>query len=197
MELITGLSVCIIAKNEEKNIAECIDSVSGIADEIIVVDTGSGDNTVIIAEARGCRVLHRPWRNDFSHARNTALDAATFEFILSIDADERLVNPEVLKSVINNAKPETGGWLIEVKSLAHNKNCSTDVFVANLLRLFRNRPQIRFKGRVHEQVVNSILKSGLKLENTAIEILHTGYAHSQDEMSLKHKIGRASCRERV
>lgn len=187
MELKPGLSVCIIAKDEEKNIGECIDSVKNAANEIIVVDTGSADNTVSIAKEKGCIVIHEQWRNDFSYPRNIALSKASSELILSIDADERLVNPKILSGVINNAKPETGGWLVEVKSIAHNKNCSTDVFVSNLLRLFRNNPQIRFTGKVHEQVVNSIIGFGLKLENTGVEILHTGYTHSPGEMHKKHR----------
>jgi glycosyltransferase involved in cell wall biosynthesis len=186
MELKPGISVCIIAKNEEHNIAECIDSVRSIAGEIIAVDTGSTDATASIATDKGCIVIHDEWRNDFSYSRNIALANAKHEFIFSIDADERLVNPEVLLSATKNAKPETGGWLIEVKSIAENKNKGTDVFVSNLLRLFRNHPQIRFTGKVHEQVIKPILALGLKLQNTKVELLHTGYAHSAGAMDKKH-----------
>ncbi|MBK9248808.1 MAG: glycosyltransferase [Ignavibacteria bacterium] len=81
------LSVCIIAKNEEKMLAQCLESVAQVAGEIILVDTGSTDGTCAIASRYGCRILHHPWNNDFSDARNVAL-AATLPWILSIDADE-------------------------------------------------------------------------------------------------------------
>ncbi len=187
MELKPGLSVCIIAKNEERNIGECIDRVLPVADEIIVIDTGSDDRTAALATGKGCRVYQEPWQNDFSLARNSALDKAQHEFILSIDADERLVHPDALKSVMVNALPEVGGWLLEVKSFAWNQRCGTEVFVSNLLRLFRNHPQIRFYGRIHEQIVKPILGLGLKIENTAVQVLHTGYSYSKSAMEEKHK----------
>ncbi|HOQ49226.1 MAG TPA: glycosyltransferase, partial [Candidatus Kapabacteria bacterium] len=99
------ISVCIIAKNEEKMLGDCLDSVRPIAYEIIVVDTGSVDDTVKIALAKGAKVIRSQWQNDFSFSRNISLKEATGDFILVIDADERLQNPQTLLDTVRNAEP--------------------------------------------------------------------------------------------
>jgi glycosyltransferase involved in cell wall biosynthesis len=179
------ISVCIIAKNEEKMLADCLQSVSDIADEIILVDTGSTDETVAIASEYGCRIFYYEWNNDFSEVRNFAIDQAENEFILSIDADERLENPEQLELELSNSNKEAGGWLIEVVSHAKRADGTSDIYRSSLLRLFRNHPAIRFKGIIHEQVVNSVLAAGCKLRNTAIRFIHLGYSHDTDSMTKK------------
>ncbi len=181
------LSVCIIAKNESKMLPACLESVLPIAKEIILVDTGSEDNTVEIAHKSGCKVIETQWENDFSKARNIALNAAKCEFILSIDADERILNPEVLVETISKAKINTGAWLIEIKSEAINDNGQKDIFISNLLRLFRNSDTIRYEGIVHEQIINSIHRNDLNIENTDAKILHLGYSLSPEEMLNKQK----------
>ena len=82
------ISACVIVKNEEKNIQQWLSCMKDIADEMIVVDTGSGDRTVELAKAGGARVYHFKWRNDFSAAKNYALDRATGDWIFFLDADE-------------------------------------------------------------------------------------------------------------
>src|SRR5437899_1836071 len=91
------LSVCIITLNEEVNIARTIDSVRAIADEIIVVDSGSTDKTVVLAEARGAKVFHETWKG-FAPQKNSALAKATCDWVLSLDADEE-VSPELAASI--------------------------------------------------------------------------------------------------
>ncbi len=181
------LSVCIIARNESTMLPACIESVLPVAKEIIVVDTGSEDNTIELAHKSGCKVIEANWENDFSKARNIALNAAKYEFILSIDADERLLNPEALIGILNNAKTTTGAWLTEVKSEAINEKGNKDTFVSNLIRLFRNRSEIKYEGIVHEQVVHSIQSNNYNIENTNIKILHLGYSLSPQEMLRKQQ----------
>lgn len=181
------LSVCIIAKNESSMLPACIESVLPIAKEIIVVDTGSEDNTVELAHKSGCRVIETTWENDFSKARNIALSAAKYPFILSIDADERLLNPEAISDVLADARATTGAWLIEVKSEAINENGQKDVFLSNLLRLFRNTPPIRYEGIVHEQIIHSIKQNNFEIENSDAKILHLGYSLSAKDMLAKQK----------
>ena len=89
-----GISAALIARNEAGVIGACLDSLSGHVDEIVVVDTGSTDATPDIVAGRGGRVLHFPWADDFSLARNRALEAASGDWILYIDADERLSVPD-------------------------------------------------------------------------------------------------------
>ena len=85
------LALCVIAKNEEAMIERCIQSVAGIADEIIVYDTGSNDKTVEIAASNGAKVIEGYWDDSFSRARNDALESTSSEWILSLDADEEFL----------------------------------------------------------------------------------------------------------
>src|SRR5579862_9526082 len=85
-----SLSVCMIVRDEEENLARCLESVKPIADEIVVVDTGSTDATVQIAESFGAKIGHFEWCADFAAARNAAIELATSKWVLSIDADEWL-----------------------------------------------------------------------------------------------------------
>ena len=84
------LSLCMIVKNEEKFLAGCLESVKNIVDEIIIVDTGSTDKTIEIANSYNAKVYHFEWKNDFSLARNESIKHATGDWILILDADERL-----------------------------------------------------------------------------------------------------------
>ena len=86
----TEVSLCMIVKNEEHNIARCISSVKDVVDEIVVVDTGSCDNTLTIAQSFGAKVFSCPWEDNFSIPRNVSLEHALGEWILMLDADEQL-----------------------------------------------------------------------------------------------------------
>lgn len=182
-----GLSVCIIAKNEESMIGDCIQSVSNIANEVIVVDTGSNDRTIEIAKSLGAKVYQMQWQNDFSAARNYSLDIALFEFILILDADERILDETLLQRTLETAKSYTGGWLLELTSHAFRADGTKDTYVTSLLRMFRNRDFIRFKGVIHEQVIESILENNLKLEETKVRINHLGYALDANAMQKKQQ----------
>lgn len=177
-----SLSVCLIVKNEEKMLEECLLSVRDIANEIVVVDTGSTDSTIDIAKRYNCKVIRSKWQNNFAQARNVSLENANGTHILVIDADERLINPHQVIPTIQNSDDNVGGWLIKNISKAHNPGGSTDTFVNDLLRLFINHRNIRYNGMIHEQVIDSVLQNGYKLQNTVIEILHLGYGLTKDKM---------------
>lgn len=166
---------------------DCLQSVRGIASEIIVVDTGSADRTREIAQRFGATVIDSPWQHDFAKARNIALAAAKFPWILSIDADERLYNPDTLLAAIHQASPQTGGFLLEVLSPARRADGGTDVFSIQLLRLFRNDTRIRFEGIIHEQVLESILTNGWKIEFSGVRLDHLGYNLAPDAMRKKQQ----------
>ncbi len=178
------LSVCIIAKNEENTIGRCLNSVSSIAGEIIVADTGSEDNTKIIAEEFGCKVFSVGWNDDFSEARNFTLSKASGDFIFYIDADEELYNPNELLNLLSNAKKETGGYYLPVISvLTDNKQQYSNYQV----RLFRNNPKFRFQGAIHEQILNSIKKAGLQVMPASFPIIHYGYDTDKQSFTAKQE----------
>lgn len=99
-----SLSLCMIVRNEEQNLSECLDSVKNVVDEIIVIDTGSTDETVGIAESYGAQVEHFPWCDDFSKARNESIKYASGDWILWLDADERLL-PESIPVLQDLLRP--------------------------------------------------------------------------------------------
>ncbi len=99
------LSLCMIVKDEAEMLPECLASVQGVVDEIVIVDTGSTDDTVAIAHAAGAKVVHEPWQNDFARARNAALAHATGDYVLQLDADERLamLSKPMVRAVVEKA----------------------------------------------------------------------------------------------
>ena len=161
------LSVCMIVRNESHHLPKALASVKGIAAEIVVVDTGSTDDTVSIATAMGAQVLHFGWIDDFAAARNTALEAATQPWILSLDADQQLATNSA--SVLATALERTDCMAQVVTIDLHGPSTlnadptmgkSSVELAFKSLRLFRNHPQIRFSGRVHEDVSKSLLSMG-------------------------------------
>ncbi|ULL13150.1 glycosyltransferase [Paenibacillus sp. H1-7] len=144
------LGVHVIARNEEAVLARCLESVRSIADELIVVDTGSTDRTADIALSYGAKVVHEPWRDDFAQARNTGIAHAASEWILVIDADEEVVDgaerivaflkeTEADKALVRIVNPV--GELAEEKVTYESE------------RLFRSGKGYRFEGAIHEQLV--------------------------------------------
>lgn len=107
------LSATLIVRDEAPRLRRCLDSIRPFVDEIVVVDTGSVDETPDIAAACGARVLHSPWREDFSYHRNEALDAARGRWAFVIDGDEELEQGWSLRSTVAglDANPEGGGGL--------------------------------------------------------------------------------------
>jgi glycosyltransferase involved in cell wall biosynthesis/tetratricopeptide (TPR) repeat protein len=168
------LSVCLIVKNEEKFLAQCLKSVRGFASQIVVVDTGSTDRTVEIAREFGAEIYSFAWCDDFAAARNAALEHANGDWILMLDADEELPAAQhaKLQADMNNANA-IAFRLPLVNAGQENEGRS---FIP---RLFRNAPEVFFRGRIHEQVFTSLLvhakKWGLKTALGSAEILHHGY----------------------
>ena len=145
------LSLSMIVRNEEARLGACLASVKGFVDEMVVVDTGSEDRTIAIAEAAGARVEQIPWPGDFAPARNTALTFLSGDWVLVLDADEQLrpeaipelktlmADPNVL--VINLLRFEVGAAMAPYSSVS---------------RLFRRHPQIQWSGPYHSMVDDSV-----------------------------------------
>jgi glycosyltransferase involved in cell wall biosynthesis len=160
----------MIAKNEEGNLARCLDSVRGLAGEWIVVDTGSTDGTARIAASYGAVVLPFDFtRVDFAAARNYAIDRATGRWILMLDADETLDAAGATALAKLAAGSENAAYYLERHNYAPDSETPTVDYVA---RLFPNRPDVRYWGRVHETIDSSILRGGGRLQQTEIRIHH-------------------------
>ena len=161
----------MIAKNEEANLSRCLESVRGIAGEMIVVDTGSTDATPRIAAGFGARVVPFDFRFvDFSAARNAAIERASGRWILVLDADETLDSGSVARVESIVALNENAGYFLE----RWNHSADSDrPFTDYVVRFFSNRPNFRYRGRVHETIDASILAEGGRLHQTAIRIDHT------------------------
>lgn len=178
------ISVCMIVKNEERNLKRCLESIKNIVDEIIVVDTGSEDKTFEVAKAYTDKVFFYQWDNDFSKARNKSLEYATKKWILILDADEEFSIEEgkKLKSIL---KSNTDFEAFHLR-LINYVNC-TNIGDSIVLRVFKNKPQYRFVGKIHEQIIKSINTSseGGKIGSTDIKIIHYGY--DPDKANIKEK----------
>lgn len=174
-----SLSLCMIVKNEEKYLHNCLKSANDVVDEIVIVDTGSTDSTVNIAREFGAKIFHFEWINDFSAARNFALSKTTGDWILYLDADERLAPEsydEVLKIKQSNVK---AGYYCNVISFDEH-NAKPNVIRYN--RIFKNEPEIKFEGKIHEQIVHSLKRSGFEFFESGVKIFHEGYNIPQHMM---------------
>jgi len=160
----------MIVKNEERNLQACLDSVRGVAGEFIVVDTGSIDATPRIAASNGAKRLPFDFTFvDFAAARNHAIAQARGQWILVLDADETLDPasiPLIRQLVAGN---ENAGYYIA----RHNRSPDAENYTTDYaVRLFPNRPDYRYRGRVHETVDAAILAGGGKLRRTGIQVDH-------------------------
>lgn len=166
----TKLSLCMIVKNEEQALARCLASVSGLAPEIIAVDTGSTDGTRGVAARFGAKIIPFDFTvPDFAAARNEALAHARGRWILVLDADETLQSDGAALIEELVARDENAGYYFERLNHYQNSAKSTSDYV---IRLFPNRPSYRYRGRVHETVDASILAGGGKLLRCAVRIDH-------------------------
>ncbi|MDQ4090298.1 MAG: glycosyltransferase family 2 protein [Actinomycetota bacterium] len=173
------LSATIIARDEAFHLPGCLASISPVVDEVVVVDTGSADATVELARAAGATVALRPWDGSFAAARNAALDLARGEWILYIDADERLSDAGGLREALASCDAVAG--LVRF--------CPGSTYTQYWeYRLFRNRPDIRFHGVIHETMVPDISRlvseQGASVVNVPGRIDHLGYEGDQAD---KHR----------
>lgn len=167
------ISGCIIAKNEEKDIEKSINSLKKVCDEIILVDTGSVDNTTKIAEKNGAKVYFFQWIDDFAAAKNYAIDKAKGDWILFLDADEYLVDErrEVYIQLIDNAKA-FDSILCEILNM-NDEGSVAQIHIGN--RLFKNNKNIRFSGKIHEDLRNNGKNMYSINGGKYFKIYHTGY----------------------
>lgn len=172
------ISACVIVKNEEKNIASWLAGIGEIADEKIVVDTGSTDRTVEIARQAGAEIYTYEWQDDFAAAKNYALDQAAGQWILFLDADEYF-EPDTQRQIRQYLEEIQGNSRIaglvtayyNIDTDQHNKLVSRDY----QMRIFRHEKKLRYEGAVHERVMNQGMGRRI-FKMTEFILYHTGYS---------------------
>jgi glycosyltransferase involved in cell wall biosynthesis len=195
------ISLCMIAKNESALIAQAIQSVLPIVTEVILVDTGSSDNTVDIAKSLGVKVLHRAWDNDFSAPRNLSIENASSDWILVLDADEAIDSSDLQRIQELTLHPNKCYKLTQ-RHYTNDPRLSdfTPVkgefpkweknyggyFDSSLVRLFPNHSELRYEGRVHELVDYAAIRNK-KYQTVESRILIHHYGHTPEVKSKKKK----------
>lgn len=188
MSASTLISLCMIVKNEENNITRSLESVKKLVDEMVIIDTGSEDETVKKAKESGAAVHYSPWQNDFSAARNYALTKANGQWILFLDADEVLgeISVNRFRKSLKVAKEE-GFYLTVINYQGNNQE---DFLKTYALRLFRNNCLYKYEGKIHEQILPAIkrAKPQALIGWSQLVIYHYGYL--EREFKEKNKSAR-------
>lgn len=181
------LSAAIIVRDEAEHLGACLSSLAGLVDEIVVVDTGSIDASIAVARTHGALVTSKPWCGDFSMPRNRSLELASASWILYIDADERALptHPQRLRNQL--AAATTDHIAFRVRLVPRIGWTPYREY-----RLFRNHPEIRFDGVIHETVVPAIHavadNEGLMIgDSDALTIEHVGYEGDQGEKHARNE----------
>ncbi|MGC2062674.1 MAG: tetratricopeptide repeat protein [Thermodesulfovibrionales bacterium] len=183
------VSLCMIVKNEEQHLAKCLMSAKGVVDEMIVVDTGSGDRTRDIATAFGAKLYDFPWTDDFSEARNASISRASGDWILVLDADE-VISPrdhsDLMRLTANTGRPVsysfvTRNYIPQIHKTGWSANDGTYMeeagagwFGSTKVRLFPRDARVRFSNPVHELVEPSLAKTEISVMECAIPVHHYG-----------------------
>ncbi len=180
----TTVSACMIVKDEEDLLPDCLQSIRDWVDEIIVVDTGSTDRTVEIAESYGARIFHQTWEEDFSKHRNFSIAQATSDWIFIIDADERLHQRDV--SLVKKVLNQDDYKIISINVFNVSGESEEHVTFLPSIRFFRRELGLKYEGIVHNLLLppadQPIMRVGVRLK-------HYGYGLSPEKM--KAKIARS------
>ncbi|HEY3020446.1 MAG TPA: glycosyltransferase family 2 protein [Solirubrobacteraceae bacterium] len=169
------ITLSMIVRDEESMLPRCLEAVAEHVDEIVIVDTGSTDRTIEIAREFGAKVIEAEWTGDFAAARNISFEAATSDWIVYLDADEVMGEGQAAR-----LRELTGRVWREAFFLVENNHTGdledgTSVH-HNALRVFRNRPEYRFEGRIHEQIAHRLPGYlAERIETTDVRMEHFGY----------------------
>lgn len=181
------LTLCMIVKNEERYISRCLSSVQDIADEIVIVDTGSQDNTKDICKNFQARVYDLEWENDFAKARNYGLQYAEGDWILMLDADEELDQEtgRFLTSLLHDELPSRG--LLKIINYTGKQLDENEALESMQPRLFRNHEGLLYQGRIHENIMSSNEEENNAFFTLPCVIHHYGYLEQEEKIKQKHK----------
>src|SRR5579872_624171 len=182
-----GISLCMIVRDEARFLGDALASVRGVVDEICIVDTGSRDASMQIAREAGAEIREIPWEDDFSKARNVALEMATKRWIFVLDADERLAprSKEFLISLRARQAYLTGLWTRCYNFTEDYKG--TGAMSNALVRIFPNHERIRYRNPIHEFVALDKNEAGVPALLSGVEIIHLGYRDDVMRERKKHE----------
>ncbi len=176
------LSLCLIAKDEASMLPACLASVAGVVDELIVVDTGSSDDTASLARAAGAKVVEHTWQDDFAAARNAGLAACTGDWVLVLDADERLApgGGAALRAALRRVDFDCG--LLPLHNAAATDAAAAEVLSGRarrgepilLPRLLRRTADLAYRGVIHESIAHWLLEAGRTTTRIEAPIIHLG-----------------------
>src|SRR2546430_608319 len=176
------LSLCMIVRNEQHFLEEALASARPHVEEIVVVDTGSVDDSISIARAAGARVVKLPTRK-FVEARNLCIESATGDWILFLDADERMTGDHLIQLRALAGQEEFGAWRLDQYNYFGNGLWSS----IPILRLFRRHPDVRFEGGFHENIVPSILQGGLRIGRSRLIIHHVALGGPDNSLEKRRR----------
>ena len=185
-----NVSLCMIVRDNEKTLGACLTSIKPWVDEIVVVDTGSTDRTPQIAREHEARVVDFPWPDSFALARNESLRHARGHWVFWMDSDDT-ISPDSGRKLRDLAlQPVSGqvfGYTMQVHCPAEQPDCVGDVTIVDHVKMFRNRPDLRFEGRIHEQIMPAIRRAGGTVLWTDIAVVHSGADHSEEGQKRKQQ----------
>ncbi len=182
------ISQCMIVKNEEKNIEKALSWGKGVVSEQIVVDTGSTDRTVELAEKMGAKVYHFEWIDDFSAAKNFAISKAKYEWVALLDADEYFSEEDAKKLLFYIRQLNDTKYDIIATAWVHINNEGRVIAVGTQTRIFRNVPGLRYKNRIHEQITPIDGRPHPPVDaTTELSIFHTGYGEAENKTKTSSK----------
>jgi FkbM family methyltransferase len=178
----------MIVRDNARTIEACLRSIKPWVDEVVVVDTGSKDETPRFAQRLGARLFRFPWCDDFSAARNESLRHARGEWVFWMDSDDTIdadCGRRLKELAARPADPSVLGYVMQVHCPGAGAGGHVDVTVVDHVKLFRNRPDLRFEGRIHEQILPAIRRAGGEAAWTDLFVVHSGYDHSPEGQQRK------------
>jgi glycosyltransferase involved in cell wall biosynthesis len=210
------LALSMIVKNGEATLARCLDSVKGIADEIVIADTGSTDRTAEIARRYGANVFSIPWENDFAKARNRSLAQVRSDWVLMMDADE-ILDPDAVNLMPEHIEAKLPmGYTVVIRNYCHDVNSHlwdqaaqpnvnspefAKVYPAYVehvnVRLFRRHADVYYQGAVHETVGYRLFEMGARIDDARFLIHHFGFLDSDEIRRNKSKSYRELGRQKI
>lgn len=179
------ISLCMIVRNEERVLADCLRSAKPYFNQIVIVDTGSTDRTVEIAREFGAEVFDIPWPDSFAGARNESLKHARGKWVFWIDADDTVpqATGHAVVGAALTAPKDIAGFVVPVQFVEDGPGAGTRV---DHVKLFRNAPGLAFEGRIHEQILASLRPHGEIARIDAV-VMHSGYDTSAGGQAKKRE----------